>query len=144
MHASRKIAVAISALLLVTSLVGCRAATLEKGSPEAAVQDLLELRSKLATDPAGYASFVETSMAEALAADSTSRSAGQAPMPQWKTPTATEETSSSAKVTVRWNASKDFPKWAKSTVFSLEKRGGRWIVVDASEATRSAGATATP
>ena len=109
------------------------------------MQSLLELRSSLATDPAEYASFVETPMAEALATDSVSRAASQtAPIPEWNTPERTEETTATAKVTVVWKASKEFTNWAKKTVFDLRKTGGRWLVLDANTVTGSSDATTAP
>lgn len=143
MHNVRRIMLVASAALVFTALAGC-SASLQKGSPEAAVDSLLRLRSELATDPADYASYVDTSMAEALAQDSASRTATQtAPTPEWNTPESTSEDTATAKVTVRWKTDSDFPSWAKATVFELEKTGGRWIVVDA-ETVRSGGATSTP
>jgi len=145
MRRVHRIAVMASLLLLAAALVGCGTSAPKKGSPEAAVQSLLELRSSLATDPAEYASLVETPMAEALATDSVSRVASQtAPIPEWKTPERTEETTATAKVTVVWKSSKEFANWAKETVFDLRKTGGRWIVIDANAVTGSSDTTAAP
>lgn len=131
-------------LLAAASLAGCGEPALEKGSPEAAVQALLVLRSELTTDPAKYASLVETSIAEAIAADSRSRSETQAPTPKWNPPIVTTSTAESADVVVTWEADAKFKDWPKSTVFSLVKTQGRWIVVAATEATASITATPTP
>lgn len=145
MHRVHRITVMALMLLLAAALVGCAESAPKKGSPEATVQSLLELRSSLATDPAEYASFVETPMAEALATDSVSRAASQtAPIPEWKTPEGTEETTATAKVTVVWKASKEFANWAKKTVFDLRKTDGRWIVIDANTVTGSSDTTAAP
>jgi len=131
---ARTIVVFVSILALAAALTGCAPKPLEKGSPEAAVQGLLELRSQLTTDPAEYASFVETSLAEALAGDSASRPETDVPIPEWKTPKRTEESSSAAKVTVTWKASKEFADWADATIFVLKREGKRWVVVDATDA----------
>lgn len=141
MHKVRRFAVLTSALILAIAVAGCSSPP-QAGTPEAAVQDLLTLRSQLTTDSAKYASYVETSLADALAQDS--QTATRTPIPEWKTPKRTEETSSSAKVTVRWKASKDFGDWADATIFVLERRGERWIVVDARDAAGSTDATSTP
>jgi len=145
MRTVHKLALMASLLMLAAALVGCGTSAPKKGSPEATVQSLLELRSSLATDPAEYASFVETPMAEALATDSASRAASEtAPIPEWKTPEGTAETTTTAKVTVVWKASKEFANWAKKTVFDLRKTRGRWIVIDANAVTGSSDATAAP
>ena len=143
MYRVRNTALIALALLLAVSLVGCKP-TLKKGSPAAAVQSLLELRSALTTDAARYASFVATPMASALASDSAARPSTDTPIPQWKTPEVTEQATSTAKVKVRWNADGVFSTWAKATVFSLEKIAGRWIVVDANQETGSKSTTPTP
>jgi len=117
---------------------------MKKGSPEAAVQDLLTLRSKLVTDAAKYAALVDTSVAEALAADSRSRSATRAPTPQWTTPVRTSATSETAEVTVTWKADAKFKTWPEASIFSLKKNAGGWIVIAAREATSSTSTTRTP
>ncbi len=144
MRLQRRIVLTALALLVAASLAGCGESALKKGSPEAAVQELLVLRSELTTDPAKYAALVETSIAEAIAADSRSRSETQAPTPQWNLPQVTTSTADSADVMVRWKSDAKFKNWPKATVFSLTKTQGRWVVVAAIEATASAAATATP
>lgn len=143
MHKVRNTALVLLTMLLAISLAGCKT-TLKQGSPEAAVQSLLELRSELTTDSAKYAALVATPMAEALASDSASRTSENAPIPQWNTPKRTEETTAAAKVSVTWKSDAKFANWAKVTVFSLENIGGRWVVVDANADNTSKDASATP
>jgi len=144
MRLIHKVSLCVLVALSVGLLAGC-GSRVEAGTPAAAVQSLLELRSELSTDSARYGSFVETSMATVLAQDAASLIAKKkSPMPAWETPETTEESTTSAKVKVVWKADPKFPDWAESTTFSLSKETGRWMIVDAVSASPSKAATGTP
>jgi len=56
-------------------------------------------------------------------------------VPEWEPPYVSEETSSGADVVVVWKASDDFPDWPAINIFKTQQSDGRWVVIDALEAT---------
>lgn len=128
------LAAVLGVTLFMVVIAGCGASESDT-APAATVQQLLELRSQNSTDAAAYSRHVEeTSVVEALVADSAARTPGEAPTPEWKDPRVTDRDGSKATVRVEWIADKDFEGWPTATIFKVERKDGRWVVVDASEA----------
>lgn len=139
-----RIVVAATVCAVVATLVGCSGAEVAPETPEAAVQELLELRSQNTTEPSAYLSFVTTSVAGVLAADSAQRERDEEVIPEWKTPVRSGESSSVAEVTVDWLRSSEHTGWPDSTLFVVQQVDGRWIVVDAVDDRSSGSADSTP
>ncbi len=100
-----------------------------------AVGGLLELRRADARDPAAYELYVgDSELAAALAGGSTEPT-GTPRVPPYRAPYLSAESTSTADVAVVWEPDAAFPGWAAVTVFSAALEGGRWVVVDALEAT---------
>lgn len=103
--------------------------------PEDAVQKILELRSRNCTSTADYAPYVSTELAGTFAEDSAMRDPESSPVPRWKAPKVSAETTSGVEVEVEWLPAENYPGWPASTIFILEKFSGRWMLVDARDGT---------
>lgn len=115
--------------LSAVMLSGCARASTD--APQAAVTGLLELRSENSTDPAAYASFVTTPVAQVLAEDSAAREGDVAPLPEWDAPEVVQESTSTAEVKVEWVRSKEHSAWPETTTFILQRIDGSWLIIDA-------------
>lgn len=99
------------------------------------ISDLLELRRDDVRDPAAYEEyFADPDLAAELASGS-KEPTGTPQVPDYEPPYLTAETTSTADVAVVWKASDEFTGWPAVTVFILSLDDGRWLVVDALDAT---------
>lgn len=128
------LALLVSAAVFLT-LTGCKTPAEKTESlpaPAATVQSLLELRAANSEDATAYARHVEsTPLAQALAEDAQARKGDGAPIPEWETPTVSDETTFTAEVTVDWKPSEELTAWPEATVFKLKRVEDRWLVIDA-------------
>jgi hypothetical protein len=124
------------AALVIALVAGCKAAAPAVDHPAAeTVQRLLELRRDDVRDPEAYAPFfLDSELATALA-EGSGEPTGTPRVPEWEAPYVSEESSESVSVAVVWKADPDFEGWPAVNVFLLSLTDGRWIVVDALEAT---------
>ena len=118
-------------VLTLTVLVGCTHSGIATTHLAATtVAELLALRSAATTDPAAYTPyFADAGIAEQLGA-----SGAEGAIPGFDTPYVSKLGGSSADVVVRWKDTDAFPGWPSATVFVMELDDGRWLVVDAVDA----------
>jgi len=100
-----------------------------------AITDLLELRRDDVRDPEAYEPYFTTTELAAELASGSDEPTGTPQVPEHESLYLTAETTSTADVAVVWKAGDDFPDWPVATVFVLSQTDGRWVVVDALEAT---------
>lgn len=122
------------ALALASALAGCSNTTSHPAA--AAVERLLELRRDRATDVSAYAPLVaDSEVATALADAAKAATSTVAPLPAWKAPYVSAETSVGASVIVVWKADAAHPGWPAANRFAMRLVSGRWVVADAAELT---------
>lgn len=124
---ARRVAIIVVASAFAVTLAGCSGVR----QPEDAVQKILELRSRNCTSTVEYAPYVSSALAGTFAEDSATRNPKVSPIPRWKAPVVSAETTAGVEVTVEWLPSKAYAEWPESTVFVLEKFSGKWMLVDA-------------
>ncbi len=124
----------VAAIMLAAALSsGCSA---EAARPAITrISDLLELRRDDVRDPAAYEEYLADADLAAELASGSGEPTGTPQVPEYEPPYLTAETTSTADVAVVWKASDDFPGWPAVTVFILSLDDGRWLVIDAFEAT---------
>ncbi|MBA4370757.1 MAG: hypothetical protein C0418_04180 [Coriobacteriaceae bacterium] len=142
MRAPSHIAVRLALVCaLLLTLAGCTLSAAERHPAAKAVDGLLRVRMKRATDPTRYAPYLSSSeAATALAEDaSVTASSGRPSLPGWERPYVSDVTSSGADVVVVWKRSEQLPEWpSTANVFRTEQVDGRWVVVDAQSIEASA------
>lgn len=134
MRGTRLLSSAVVALLMAVAFVaGCSRGTAYEHPAAGAVQDLLTTRQSRSTDASDYARFfADAALAKQVAAGTGQQArAGKDPLPRWSTPYVATEAAGVADVVVRWRRSGAFSDWPPATRFSLERRGSRWVVIDA-------------
>lgn len=125
----------VSAALAFVAGCSCTPGTADGHPAAIMIAELLRLRADDVRDAEAYAPyFLESGLATALAEDS-SVETGTPRVPDWEPPYVSAETSTTADVVVVWKPSVDFPDWPAVNVFKTELADGRWVVVDAEEAT---------
>jgi hypothetical protein len=119
--------------VVMIAACGCTTAA-DSGSPEATVQQLLELRAGRSTDASAYAELLESvDLAIELADTSGSEDVTSPPTPAWEEPFVAAEESSTVDVVVVWIPDDTFPEWPVATVFITRETSETWSVVDAEE-----------
>lgn len=132
---------AIAALLVAVLAVGAAAAWWLLSAPERAayshpaakaVDTVFKVRSRMSTDPADYEPYVESGLATELALDSAAKAReGISPLPRWKPPYVSAETSSGADVIVVWKRSVEHTSWPEAHRFKMVLSGDLWKMGDA-------------
>lgn len=135
-HTAR-ICLSLAMAVAVAVVAGCAtgSSVAERHPAARTIQELLELRRHDVRDPKAYRKYFEESALATALAEGSVEPTGTPSVPQWQPPYASAVTSSTASVVVVWKPSADFPDWPAVNVFSLKLDKGRWLLVDAVEAT---------
>jgi len=120
----------LAAVVVLLFATGCSAGGLEP--PERAVDDLLQLRAERSTDASAYAKLLQDpAIAAELAAAAAEEAANSRPLPEWKEPYISAESSAQADVVVEWHSFEEWPEWPAATRFTTQMIDGEWVTVDA-------------
>lgn len=121
----------VAACVLGVIVVGCAT----QDARVTVVEELLRLRQARSADASAYAQYVDSeALAEALAdADRASKGDQESPIPAWKPPFVSGESTTSAEVVVVWSGRDGYADWPYATIFEVRLRDGEWRVSDARE-----------
>lgn len=133
MFRTRWILLAAAAVMVL--VVGCAPGSDVDHPAARAIQELLELRRADVRDASAYEPYFESRELAATLAEGSNEPTGTPRVPDWESPFVSEETTDTASVAVVWKADDAFPDWPAVNIFTLTLHQGRWVVIDAAEAT---------